>query len=191
MESLKKYFLVTIITSLIISAAAGIWIILLGNSKDLLSLKDLSGNIFFTTLCVGIFGLTSLCSAALYERGYAIYFSIFGIAISFLALINTVLNIWDYTWWDPLGKIMASLWTLSIVTAQISLLLLVKEKSNLVWLIQKLAIIIAALTGAVAIFQINTHKYDFPEKLVLTLIILNVLGTLTTPILNKVYSGNK
>lgn len=190
MENLKKYFLVTIVTSLIISAAAGIWMILLGDSKDILSLKDLSGNIFLTTLCIGIFGLTSLCAAALYEKGHAVYFSIFGIAASFLALISTVLNIWGYTLGDPLGNRMASLWTMSIVTAQISLLLLVKAKSNLVWLIQKLTIIAAALTGALIILQINS-KHDLPEQLFLTLIILNVLGTLTTPILNKIYSGNK
>lgn len=186
----KKTFLLTMIVSLSISALIGIFIFLLGD------FGETEGRLLLTTLTIGGYSLTGLCCSVLYERKVYTPLAIAGMATSLLGFLFTLLVIWEIMdleseyIWKGLGLFII----LAFSTAHISLLLLIRSEKGIV----KGAL--AATVGFISIVAVmligfTFTGFDIEEEFFYRLLgvfaILDVLGTIVTPILHKVYSGKE
>ncbi len=186
----KKTFLVAMIASLSISALIGIFIILFGSFS-------VSQKVLHTTFYLAGFSLTGLCCLVLYKKGKYAVFPLLGIAISVLGFLISLLGTWEFvvfglqllaevTYW---GKSMLTLIILAFSSAQACLLLLIDPAKPSV----KYSLFTTlSFIGIVALIfsLLNFEVVDDSEKALRVLwvfIVLDVLGTIVTPILNKVY----
>ena len=181
---LKRLFLVTLLLSLVVSAAIGIAIFLVGDF-DSTQLKLLG-----TTACVGAFSLTGLASAT--GAGSARWWwwrplPYLGIASSAAALAVIILLIWDL--WDTLSlgrqdfKLVSSLVVVAFSIAHLSLLAAVRRTSGLLrWCRTGTLIVIVAVAALLIAGILNLPDFDEEWRLYLrllgVLLILDVTGTL-------------
>jgi hypothetical protein len=182
----KKVFLVTLIASLSISALCAIIIFLLGDFGEL-QLK-----ILVTTLTIGVFSLTGLCCATLLNKQRFPLLAIFGIIASMWGILSINLLIWKIVNWDTSD----SYWNSVIITIILSfsiahscLLLLINSKSSIV----KTSLVITLLSiSIVAIGLIILTLIEFANinniwyRILGVFAVLDVLGTIVTPILLKI-----
>ena len=190
--NLKKTFLITMIISLSISALIGIFILLFGD------FGDTEWRILLTTLSIGGFSLTGLCCSVLYEKGKYIGLSFFGMASSILGFLLSMLATWEFVdfliLFDGLtvwGKLTLTLIIFAFSSAHACLVLLINpEKSSVKYslLATLLFIAIVALMLVYLVLFVNGEPPEEFFRLLGVFAILNVLGTIVTPILNKVYS---
>lgn len=186
--SFKKIFLTTLIGALIISACIGIYIVLFG------TFGDIESRILATTLAIGGFSLTGLSCASLYEKKRLTEFALIGVTISIIAFIASTLMIWEIVNWDSeaYGKTLASLIILAFSWAHASLILMINPKESLVTGIQwstvaLIGIVAIMLIGVILFKELETEMY---ARLIGAIAILDVLGTLVTPISNKLYHSH-
>ncbi len=183
----KKTFLITMIVSLSISALIGIIVFLFGD------FGDTEFKLLMTTLTIGSYSLTGLCCSVLYEKRKFIPLSLFGMAVSIIGFLFTVLVIWetidienDFTW-----KALIIFIVLAGSTAHSCLLLLIKPEKSLVKGALSATLIfisIVALMIVILVLDKTGNIGEFYFRLLGVFAILDVLGTIVTPILNKVYS---
>jgi hypothetical protein len=188
----KKTFLITMIISLSISALIGIFVFLFGE------FGETEAKILLTTLSIGGFSLTGLCCSVLYEKKKYIGFSFLGMALSILGFLTSILVIWEFVnifegWFNITGwgKLTLALIILAFSSAHSCLLLLINpEKSPVKYALfaTLLFIGIVTLMLVLLIFEIINNPGEFYFRLLGVFAILNVLGTIVTPILNKIYS---
>lgn len=177
----KRYFLISMISALVISALIGIYIFLFGEGMEL-EMKVLA-----TTLCIGIYSLLGLCNAALQTKKGMQYLSLSGIIVSLIAFIISLVAIWIETEARDIWREAAIAFVIATMFAHVSLLLLIKHKSSLT----KYPLIITMLfIVAVGIMMINGIIGDFDQsdayfRIMGVFAILDVLGTITIPLLNK------
>lgn len=183
----KKISLTIFISSLILSALVGIFIFIFGDFEETQS------KILLTTLAIGYYSLTSLCCSSVNEKKSLKLVSATGITISIVGLIYTTLLIWDSTFiyslsdWNKL-RLLVTFIVLSFSFAQAYLILSIKTVQkivNLVTLITATVIGLTALVALLLLFEVFDPLQDNYFRLLGTLAILNVLGTITTPILSK------
>ena len=183
----KRTFLLAMIISLSISALIGIVIFLFGD------FGETEGRLLMTTLTIGGYSLMGLCCSVLHERRTHNEFAVAGMVLSVLGFLFTVLVIWEaldmeseFTW-----KGIFSLLILAFTAAHISLLLLIRSGSGIVKgaLTATLACI-AIVAGMLLWFTYTGFDIEdeFFYRLLGVFSILDVLGTIVTPILHKVYS---
>jgi|SRR3989344_2055859 len=186
--NLKKVFLLTLITALSLSALIGIFIFLFG------SFGDLESKILFTTLTIGAYSLTALCCGALYDKHKYLVFSMIGITISAIGFLLTLAVIWqrlmltDITIWKTLIIFVI----LSGSFAHASLLLLIKSKSIAVNVSLYLTLLFISLVALTLIFLIIMELSSIDQiwyRILGVWAILDVLGTIITPIILKVVSN--
>ncbi|MFT7615962.1 MAG: hypothetical protein ACI8Y7_000789 [Candidatus Woesearchaeota archaeon] len=182
----KKTFLVALIISLSISALIGIFVFLLGNFGE----TEL--RLLLTTLTIGGYSLTGLCCSVLYEQKRFIPLAVSGIVISIIGFFYTVLAIWElvdlntqFSW-----KALIFFIVLSVSIAHICLLLLLKSDHLAVNGSLSATIIFIAIVALMLIILIlndfdNVGEFYF--RLLGVFAILDVLGTIVTPILNKIF----
>ncbi len=105
MENLnyKKYFIITLIVALSISALIGIIIFLFGD------FGEIEIQLLLTTLSIGGYSLTGLCSYIIYNRKDLKAFSIYGMLISINGFISTIMAIWEIFDFENLWKTIAIL----------------------------------------------------------------------------------
>jgi hypothetical protein len=183
----KKTFLVTMIISLSISALIGIFVFLFGD------FGETEFRLLMTTLTIGGYSLTGLCCSVLYEKRKFTPLALSGIMISVIGFIYTVLVIWeaidldnDFTW-----KALIIFIILAASTAHSCLLLLIKSEKSLVnGALSGTIIFISIVALMLIILALNEFDDvgEFYFRLLGVFAILDVLGTIVTPILNKVYS---
>ena len=180
---MKKAFLLSMIVSLCFAALMGI-IVFISGTYGWVEVK-----ILLTTLAIGIFSLAGLCNAALYEKGKAKGFAMTGIIITLIAFILTLILIWNDGYsWRELGKILYTLWVLSIASAHVSLLLLIDStdgKVNIARMMTFFFIVAISLYIILFIYEVITFREEFSIRLFGVLVILDALGTIITPILHK------
>ena len=174
------------VISLSISALIGIFVFLLGD------FGETDFKLLMTTLTIGGYSLTGLCCSVLYEKRKFTSLALSGMAISVIGFLYTVLVIWeaidlynDLTW-----RVVAILIVLAASTAHSCLLLLLKSKKTLVNSALSATIIFISIVALMlTILVLNELDVDdFYYRLLGIFAILDVLGTIVTPILNKVYS---
>lgn len=183
----KKTFLITMIISLSISALIGIFIFLFGEFGE----TEL--RILLTTLTIGGYSLTGLCCSVLYERKRFTSLASTGMVVSILGFLYTLLVIWEilevndsFNW-----KALIIFIVLSTSIAHSSLLLLIRtEKPSVHAALSATLLFITTVAGMIIIAVLN--EFDDIEELYYRVLgvfaILDVLGTIVTPILNKVFS---
>lgn len=192
----KRGFLFSLIVFLSISALVAIYIFIFGN------FEETQVKILLTTLAICGFSLVSFCHSILYEKkGYRIFTRI-GIIVSFIALLFTIISIWDllydldlipYADIETFSKLNVSFAILSIASTHISLLLISDKTSKIISVILRLTLLfIVAFSFALIFFLFNSEilSGDLFLRLLGVLAVLDVLGTILLPILRKVL-GNK
>ncbi len=190
---MRKSILKLLIGSLCFSALIWIIIILSGN------FGKVEGKILSTTATIFAFSISGLCCSTLYEKEKYKLFSTFGMIICLLACIWSILIIWGFlnsciifcsgnssyfTW-----RMLWTLIVLSYSSAHISLLLLIKNENDIVIWAKNLTILLSVILD----IMILTIAWDiisglgFYGRLIWVCTILVTLGTIISPILNKVY----
>ncbi|MCX2718640.1 hypothetical protein [Lentiprolixibacter aurantiacus] len=178
----KKYFLRTLIVALVISAVIGIVIFLVGD------FGETEIKLLFTTLAIGGFSLTGLSSSTIHNRAGFRSFALIGMLISVLAFLTTIITIWDIIDPDYMWQTVLIFIILSVSIAHISLLFQISPKTNKV----KYALIgTIVFISIVALMLIKSTINKFEEnefyfRLLGVFAILDVLGTIATPILNRI-----
>ncbi len=184
----KKIFLISLVVSLSISALLGIIILLVGDFGKI-QFKTL-----LTTLTIGGFSLTGLCCATLLEKKRFSAFSIIGIILSVWGFLFITSLIWEIIAWDAfdnIWKIMIASIILAVSTAHASLLLLIKSDKKIVNVslaITLLFISLVALELIIFVFNEFINNEEIWWRTLGAFAILDVLGTIVTPILLKVTS---
>ncbi len=181
--SLKRVFLGSVIGSLCVAAITGIVVFLIGN------MGDLEIKVLLTALVIGLFSLTSLCCAALYETKRLTPVAISGMLCSALALVLSLWMIWmweqsvnDTVTWK--ATFIAGIVAMSL--AHGSLLLLVPSPTALIRHVRSATLTTMSLIVAFLVYLIIME--DMPEffyRLLGVLAILDALGTILTPLLFK------
>jgi hypothetical protein len=181
----KKTFLVTMIISLSISALIGIFIFLLGD------FGETEFRLLMTTLAIGGYSLSGLCCSVLYEKRKFTPLALSGMVISIIGFLYTVLVIWEAIDLDDSWKALIIFIVLAASTAHSCLLLLIESEKSLVnSALSATIIFISIVTLMFVIIVLNGFDDvgEFYFRLLGVFAILDVLGTIVTPILNKVYS---
>ncbi len=182
---LKKIFLRLLIASLLLSALIGIIIFLLGK------FGDTEEKILATTLVFGACSLLSLCNASVYQKESIRWLSLTGAGLSVLTLIYSLKIIWANS---DTKLTMQSFGSLVIWTVTVSHICLLLQISSTNGLVKKAlgATIVFILTVSVMLTIILWHDKianDFYFRLLGVFAILDVLGTIVTPILNKIQTA--
>ena len=178
----KKYFLISLILALSISALIGILIFILGD------FNDLQIRILLTTLSVGAFSLTGFCCSLIYNREELQLLSIIGMLASSVALLLSIVAVWGEPNMDEFWKLLFTAITLAIAFAHVSLMLLVRPKSVLVKYLLYATIFFIGLVSIILISLVVVD--DFENEIAWRVLgvfgILDALGTVVTPIVNVV-----
>ena len=182
----KKIFLITMIISLSISALIGVFVFLFGD------FGETEFRLLMTTLTIGGYSLTGLCCSVLYEKRKLAPLALFGIVISVIGFIYTILLIWEFIdfWDEDSWKALIIFLVLAFSTAHSCLLLLIKSNKSLVNIALSATLIFISIVALMLIIMV-LNEFDLGEfsfRLLGVFAILDVLGTIITPILNKVYS---
>lgn len=184
MENLdfKKYFLRTLVIALSVSALIGIFIFLVGD------FGETEIRLLLTTLTIGGYSLTGLCSATIQKQSYLNSFSTIGMLISIIGFVVTVGTIWEIIDFNDIWKTMVVFIILSVAIAHISLLLLVSPKTENVRYSLIATIVFVTIVALMLIKSTMTEfeESEFYFRLLGIFSILDVLGTIATPILNKI-----
>jgi hypothetical protein len=188
---MKKNFLMAMIISLCIGALIGIVIFLFG------SFGEIEVKILGTTLIIGGYSLLGLCCSALYEKKHGNIFALLGIISALLGFIWFVGLIWsgyDFIDFDNTLELILTFIIVPVSLAQSSLILLINSDNKMgkmtVWA-TIFFIIILTLMLLIAVWNIDFDFGDFYFRLLGVVGILDVLGTIVSPILNKVLKLKK
>jgi len=178
----KKQFLRALIISLVISALIGIYLFLFGD------FEDSDTRLLLTTLTVGWYSMTGLCSSVVHNRKRIKFFSLFGMIISVLGFFITVIAIWEIIDNTLIWQLVMTFVILSVMISHISLLFLVKPKSKKIRYVMSATILFIAVVTVMLILEIlvESEKGEFFYRLLGVFAILDVLGTISTPVLNKI-----
>jgi hypothetical protein len=186
--NLKKTFLISLVVSLSISALIAIFIFLFSDGFGESELK-----ILFTTLVIGLFSLTGLCNSTLYEKGRQSLLTISGMVLSAIGFVLLTGTIWEIIRLSDNRPIFVVI-VLVIATAHSSLLLLIQPNNKIVRasLNATLFFIVAVAITLILLVWNEFRDIDvFYYRLLGVFAVLDVLGTIVTPILKKVYSGSQ
>ncbi len=177
----KKYFLKTLITALVISAIIGIYLFLFGD------FEDSDTRLLLTTLTVGWYSMTGLCSSVVHSQKKIKFFSLPGMTISIIGFFITVIAIWGIVDNELIWRLVMTFVILSVMISHVSLLFLVKPKSKKINYLMITTIIFITLVTAMLIIEIliESEKGEFFYRLLGVFAILDVLGTISTPVLNR------
>ena len=185
---LQKIFLKSMVLFLALSAIIGIFSVLTGSFDKFL------GMILLTTFSLGVYSLTGLCCAPMLNRPELRALGICGIAASilgggFVILTNLLLFYLTDNVEDGLFILMGRFLFLiiAIAIAHISLLMIIKTNHSLV-IIARWCTIAAISVVALLLLASTLHLNIMQESWRLFLIsgILNVAGTIATPILHLI-----
>jgi hypothetical protein len=183
-SSLKRYLITAIIASLVVSALMGILVILLG------TFGTIQAKILLSTIVIGVFSITGLANIRNLESMHTSYrrFAWLSIGFSLLAILFTLSIIWvsvEHTPWRP----TLVFFVLAVSTAHASLLLPSRLRSTALDAAVTLTLSCIAFVAGFLIYLIVGGNADigaFFYRLLGVFAILDVLGTIVTPILARV-----
>ena len=178
----KKFFLRTFIIALSISAFIGIVIFLVGDFGET-EMKVLG-----TTLAIGGYSITGLCSSTIHNRNEFRSFSVIGMLISVFGFFFTITAIWEIIDFDRFWQILVIFTVLAVSVAHVSLLLQIRPKTNNIKY-SLIATIIFISIVALMLIKSAINKFEDSEfffRLLGVFVILDVLGTIAISILNKI-----
>ncbi len=184
----QKIFLTSMVLFLVLSAIIGIFSVLTGSFDKFL------GMILLTTFSLGVYSLTGLCCTPMLNRPELRALGISGIAASILGGVFVIItNFLLFYVIDNggggvfilIGRFLFLIIAISI--AHISLLMIIKTNHSLVIIARWCTI---AAIGVVALLllasTLNFNTMQESWRLFLISGILNVVGTIVTPILHLI-----
>lgn len=186
-QAVRRIAIIVIIVSLSISALIGIVTLLTGGEFG-----ETQGKIMLSTLVIGVFGVLTLCDLAVAGRRYQ-WSGYLGIVASGVALVISLILIWSSTPFDSpeaLWKTLGLALIAAISFAHANLLLLLADRRRTavkvgLWvtigLIAALAILVALL-----ILTDGDIGSDAYARLIGTVAILDVLGTIVVPVIGAI-----
>lgn len=179
---MKKIILKVLIITFFVSAILGISIIFL----DLWN--DITAKILFSTVILFGFSIPGLSCSTSYEKTKAKKISIVGMAICFISCIYLLLLTWDIMNFDFFSDLNWKLVFFSILFSlslgHICLLLAIDSDDKIVCYFKNGTIIISVLLDGLLFLSIFA-EIALSWKLIAMVSILIVLGTVVTPLLNK------
>lgn len=178
---MKKNILKILIISLCISALIGIIIILTGK------FGKLETKILLTTLSIFIFSIPSLCCSTVYNKNKLL--ARCGIIISILANILSLSLIWNILDWTIIipWKFLITFFLMSNSLAHISLLSLI-DSNKTAKIVRNITITLSVIIDLIFLLILWFNIGFISARIILVLIILITLGTIISPILNKLYN---
>ena len=181
---IRGILLVPLIASLSLSALVAIFVFLLGD------FGETEIRLLLTTLTIGAYSLTGMCASVLYERKRYILLARAGIVVSATAFLITLGAIWEIIDFENVWKPVAIFTVLAFSIAHSSLLLLAPSDKILVNRFLAATITFIVLV-ALMLSYLVLDEYDvgdFYYRWLGVFAVLDVLGTIVTPILRKVSS---
>ncbi len=179
---IKRIFLVSLIGSLSVSALIGIMIFLVGD------FDELQVRVLLTTLMFGLYSLTGLCSATLYEKGRYQTYAAAAIGTSVAAFVLGLISIWGSDPGEGLLKLTLASLVAAVGMAHAALLLRIAPKNPAVrWSLTLTNACIAIVAAMLILLILDTEigEADSYFRLLGVFAILDVLGTVVTPLLQK------
>ena len=181
--STRNIFLVVLITSLVVSALIAVGIFLFG------TFGQMETRILLTTVAVGGFSLTGLCSSLLYDRRRLTVFAVVGMLAAVIGFLVTIGAVWEMvSLGDVLWKAVELAIILSFSLAHSSLLLLGRSEHALInWLLTATlacVVVIAVMLSYLVVSEFNNIS-EFFFRLIGVFAVLDVLGTILVPIIRK------
>lgn len=188
-KTLKNYLIKTILVALVTCAGVGIFVMLTQ------SFGAIQAKILGSTLAIGIFSITSLANIRNLESQNSSYkiFARLSISFSLLALLFILSAIWisiTETPWKP--TLVFTI--LAISTAHASLLLSDRSKSQMLDIAVTITIVSIAFVAGFIIYLILAEADNIGEffyRFLGVFAILDILGTITVPIMARIVSKNK
>lgn len=182
MANTRKLFLILLISSLSFSALIAIFVFLFGD------LGELEMRLLFTTLTIGGYSLTGLCSSVLKDKKKFTAVASIGIIISVLGFFITACAIWDFIPFSDVWKVILIFMILSFSIAHGSLILLIYPDKKVVNIavaatIAFITTVASMLTYIILMEFVYIDEYFF--RLLGVFAVLDVLGTIVTPILKR------
>ncbi len=178
---MKKIILYILIATFCISAILGISIIVL----DLWN--DLTEKVLLTTITIFGFSIPTLCCSSLYEKKTHNTFALIGIVVCLLSGLYVVSIVWEiFVNVDEVFRLFLSGITLSASFAHLSLMLLINNKDEAVIGSRNATIVVSVIMDVMILFAVWIEENFFTWQLYAIVAILIALGTIVTPILNKV-----
>lgn len=180
--SLKKFFLSLIIFALSASAIVGIAIVLFG------TFNETQGKVLLTTLTLGIISVAGLANSPLLRKQSYKYLAYTGYVLLTIAFISTVFTIWFTPYLpDNFFKLQLSIYILTFSVIQTSLIELISSKTMVTEISKDITIILIALLAALLVYLVFNMDKNLLElaRIAGTIAILDVLGSIITPILNR------
>ena len=190
MPNLKKIFLFVMIGALSLSALIGIIILLIGKGGITQT------KIIVTTLSLGFYCLLGLACAALYEKNKNLL-SLIGCVVAIIGFIYSVNYIWeiiswsyDSWFWKINLKILFTSIILTLAFAHYCLIRFIENKKNIV----RIAVNSTLICTGIFVIMFNVAMwFEISDDLFIRLIgvsaICAALGTICSPILNKIYKN--
>jgi hypothetical protein len=178
----RNVFLWTLIASLSLSALLAIFVFIVGQ------FGETEVRLLLTTLAVGVYSLTGLCSSSLYDRGRYQVVGAVGIILSIVGFLFALGNVWDIIDLSSTWKALLVLIIVPVSIAHASLLLLIDTKSQLVGSVIRITlgtISVVALLLIYAVFKDFDLDGQTFYRLLGVFAVLDVLGTITSPLLRK------
>lgn len=181
-KRLETIFLRTLIVAIAIAAFIAIGLFLFG------SFGDLEIRILITTLSLGGFSLTALCSSRIYNKPQLQGFSLTGMAVSVIGFILMVVFVWEIWDTDWSWRITADFIILSVALAHISLLLLIEPQTILINWVRNITFVCIGIVSLMLMWGIYNEfeNGEFFFRILGVFAIMDVLGTILVPVLNKI-----
>ena len=193
MGNIRKTFLFTMIGALIISAIAGIFILLSGN------FGSLETRILLTTLSVAGYSIAGMICAALHETNKGILAKS-GIVITIIAFLFYMWVIWyDHSHrYHFTLEFLITLFFLTASFAHACLMCMIKNTNKIVRIAVMATLIFIVILTSMILMMVwdnlwilrSLTREDFFLRLMGVVAICTALGTICSPILSKITKQN-
>jgi len=184
MQRLRKASLYSFLGFLCLTALFTIYVVLIGE------FGQFEINVLFTTTVVAVCSVASMCCAAYGQKLTCQIFPLLGIALSVLAGLLMIIDIWAWFRNEFYWKISWSLATLAIASALFSVLALPTLREKHRWVQRAAGVVIALLGGLILLVIFGGESTELIEQIIsksiAVLSVLLALVTLTIPILYRI-----
>lgn len=188
----RRIFLISLIACLVFGALTAIYSLMTS------SFSTSQATILLTTVSLGTYSMTGLCCATLIGHPQHNEFGRIGIAVSvisgFWAFVNNlaILAHQEIDAWAEVLQVRFSFLIVAVAFAHCSLLLRINTTNTTVVNVRYVTLGIIAMFSMVLLSYIMAPE-NFPVswKLISVLSVLNVLGTIATPLTHAATKGSK
>ena len=177
----KRVFLIPLIVALTLSALVGIIVFIAGD------FGDTEIRILLTTLAIAGYSLSGLCSTTILKKEPIRMLAYTGMVVAVMGFILAILGIWEIVGIDDIWKLIMIFVISSFALAHISLLLTLWPQKLAIQYLLGLTIFFVMVV-AIMLIDATLQEFNNDEiffRLLGVVAILDVLGTIVTPILNR------